>query len=44
MTEYTIYYNPNCTKSRASLALLNDRAVSLRVGDGDRGHSARTWS
>ena len=31
MSEFTIYHNPNCTKSRASLAMLNDHALSPLV-------------
>jgi arsenate reductase len=30
-TEYTIYHNPRCTKSRATLALLNERGIEPKV-------------
>ena len=30
-TSFTLYHNPNCSKSRAVLALLNDRNVTLTV-------------
>ena len=30
-TSLTLYHNPNCSKSRAVLALLNDRNVTLTV-------------
>jgi len=29
--EYTIYHNPRCTKSRATLALLNERGIEPKV-------------
>lgn len=31
MTGLTIYHNPNCTKSRATLALLKERGLEPRV-------------
>ncbi len=31
MTEVTIWHNPGCSKSRAALALLQERGVTLRV-------------
>lgn len=31
MTECTIYHNPKCTKSRATLALLKDRGIEPRI-------------
>lgn len=31
MTGLTIYHNPHCTKSRATLALLQDRGLEPRV-------------
>lgn len=31
MTEYTIYHNPRCSKSRQTLALLNERGIEPRV-------------
>lgn len=30
-SEYTIYHNPRCTKSRAALELLNERGVEPKV-------------
>jgi arsenate reductase len=30
-TEFTIYHNPKCTKSRATLALLNERGIEPRI-------------
>lgn len=30
-SEYTIYHNPRCTKSRATLELLNERGVEPKV-------------
>jgi arsenate reductase len=29
--EYSIYHNPRCTKSRATLALLNQRGIQPNV-------------
>jgi arsenate reductase (glutaredoxin) len=29
--EYVIYHNPRCTKSRATLALLNERGIEPKV-------------
>ncbi|MGH8249214.1 MAG: arsenate reductase (glutaredoxin) [Steroidobacteraceae bacterium] len=29
--EFTIYHNPNCSKSRATLALLRERGIEPRV-------------
>jgi arsenate reductase (glutaredoxin) len=29
--DFTIYHNPNCTKSRATLALLNERGIAPRI-------------
>lgn len=31
MSEFTIYHNPRCSKSRATLALLQERGVEPRV-------------
>ena len=31
MTGFTIYHNPNCTKSRATLALLQERGFDPKV-------------
>jgi arsenate reductase len=31
MSEFTIYHNPRCTKSRATLALLEERGVKPRI-------------
>jgi arsenate reductase (glutaredoxin) len=31
MSEYTIYHNPRCTKSRATLALLEERHIQPKV-------------
>ena len=31
MSEYTIYHNPRCSKSRATLALLEENGVSPQV-------------
>ena len=31
MSDYTIYHNPRCSKSRATLALLEERGVSPQV-------------
>ena len=31
MATYTIYHNPRCSKSRAALALLQERNLSLRI-------------
>ena len=31
MSEYTIYHNPRCTKSRRTLQLLRDQEVDLEV-------------
>ena len=31
MSEFTIYHNPRCTKSRATLALLEGRGIAPRV-------------
>ena len=31
MSEVTIYHNPRCSKSRQTLALLNNRGLSLHV-------------
>ena len=33
MTACTVYYNPECSKSRALLALLEERAVAARLVD-----------
>ena len=33
MAEFTIYHNPRCSKSRATLALLEESGVELRVID-----------
>jgi arsenate reductase len=30
-SEFTIYHNPRCTKSRATLALLNERGIEPKV-------------
>lgn len=30
-SEYTIYHNPRCTKSRATLTLLNERGIEPKV-------------
>jgi arsenate reductase len=30
-SEYVIYHNPRCTKSRATLALLNERGIEPKV-------------
>lgn len=31
MTDYTIYHNPRCGKSRATLALLQERGIEPRI-------------
>ena len=31
MTEYTIYHNPRCSKSRKTLTLLQDKGIEPRV-------------
>ncbi len=31
MSEYTIYHNPRCSKSRATLALLEERGISPEI-------------
>lgn len=31
MTDYTIYHNPKCSKSRATLALLQQRGIEPRI-------------
>lgn len=31
MTEVTIYHNPNCSKSRQTLALLKDKGIKINV-------------
>jgi arsenate reductase (glutaredoxin) len=31
MSEYTIYHNPRCTKSRATLALLEERHIQPKI-------------
>ena len=31
MSDYTIYHNPRCSKSRATLALLEERGVSPQI-------------
>ncbi|HSX60986.1 MAG TPA: ArsC/Spx/MgsR family protein [Tahibacter sp.] len=33
MTDCTVYYNPDCSKCRALLALLEERAVDARLVD-----------
>jgi arsenate reductase (glutaredoxin) len=31
MSDFTIYHNPKCTKSRATLVLLQQRGIELRI-------------
>lgn len=33
MSDFTVYYNPDCSKCRALLALLDERAVAARLVD-----------